>query len=77
MGKTKLSCKKQFTDEDWEQLVEQVRCNSISSASKLEIMAQAVAPCPEVTLKTKGFTFKGLLDFGSMVTLMNLSSSQI
>ena len=70
MGKTKLSGKKQFTDEDWEQLVEQVRCNSISTASKLEIMAQAVAPCPEVTFKTKGSTFKGLLDFGSMVTLI-------
>ena len=76
MGKTKLSGKKQFTDEDWEQLVEQVRGNSISTASKLEIMVQAVAPCPEVTLKTKGSTFKGLLDFGSMVTLINESFFQ-
>ena len=39
-------------------------------------MAQAVAPCPEVTLKTKGSTFKGLLDFGSMVTLINESFFQ-
>ena len=76
MGKTKLSGKKQFTNEDWEQLVEQVRCNSISKTSKLEIMAQAAAPCPEVTLKTKGSTFKGLLDFGSMVTLINESFFQ-
>ena len=76
MGKTKLSGKKQFTDEDWEQLVEQVRCNSISTTSKLELMAQAVAPSPEVTLKTKGSTYKGLLDFGSMVTLINESFFQ-
>ena len=34
-------------------------------------MAQAVAPSREVSLKTKGSTFKGLLDFGSMVTLIN------
>ena len=39
-------------------------------------MAQAVAPCPEVTLKTKGSTFKALLDFGSMVTLINESFFQ-
>ena len=39
-------------------------------------MAQAVASCPEVTLKTKGPTFKALLDFGSMVTLINESFSQ-
>ena len=39
-------------------------------------MAQAVAPSPEVTLKTKGSTFKGLLDFGSMVTLINESFFQ-
>ena len=40
------------------------------------MMAQAVAPCPEVTLKTKGSTFKALLDFGSMVTLINESFFQ-
>ena len=36
-------------------------------------MAQAVAPCSEVTLKTKGSDFKALLDFGSMVTLIDES----
>ena len=69
-GKAKLSGKRQYSDNDWEQLVEHVRCNTITRASKLEIMEQAVAPCPEVTLKTKGSTFKALLDFGSMVTLI-------
>ena len=39
-------------------------------------MAQTVAPCLEVTLKTKGSTFKALLDFGSMVTLINESFFQ-
>ena len=76
MGKAKLSGKRQYSDNDWEQLVEHVRCNTISSASKLEIMEQAVAPCPEVTLKTKVSTFKALLDFGSMVTLINESFFQ-
>ena len=56
--------------------MEHVKCNSISRTSKLEIIAQAVAPCPEVTLKTKGSTFKALLDFGSMVTLVNESFFQ-
>ena len=36
-------------------------------------MEQAVAPCPEVNLKAKGAEFKALLDFGSMVSLMNKS----
>ena len=36
-------------------------------------MEQAVAPCPEVNLKAKGTEFKALLDFGSVVTLMNES----
>ena len=36
-------------------------------------MEQAVAPCPEVNLKAKGTEFKSLLDFGSMVSLMNES----
>ena len=36
-------------------------------------MEQAVAPCPEVNLKVKGTEFKALLDFGSVVTLMNES----
>ena len=36
-------------------------------------MEQAVAPCPEVNLKAKGTKFKSLLDFGSMVSLMNES----
>ena len=36
-------------------------------------MEQAVAPCPEDNLKAKGTEFKSLLDFGSMVSLMNES----
>ena len=36
-------------------------------------MEQAVAPCPEVNLKAKGTEFKSLLDFGSMVSLINES----
>ena len=36
-------------------------------------MEQAVAPCPEVNLKAKGTEFKTLLDFGSMVSLINES----
>ena len=39
-------------------------------------MAQAVAPSPEVTLKTNSSTFKGLLNFGSVVTLINESFFQ-
>ena len=36
-------------------------------------MEQAVAPCPEVSLKAKGTEFKALLEFISMVILMNES----
>ena len=62
----------------WEQLVEQVRCNSISTTSKLEKMAHSVAlEAEKYLLKTKGSTFKGLLDFGSMVTLINESFFQV
>ena len=73
MGHPKFNGQRHYTEKDIKILEEHVRSCSISNVSKLEIMEQAVAPCPEVNLKAKGTEFKSLLDFGSMVSLMNES----
>ena len=72
-GHPKFNGQRHYTEKDIKILEEHVRSCSISNVSKLEIMEQAVAPCPEVNLKAKGTEFKSLLDFGSMVSFMNES----
>ena len=54
-------------------LRKELSCKTISDNSKLDIMQQAVAPCPEIVMSIKGKPTKSLLDSGSEVTLINES----
>ena len=50
-----------------------VTCKTLTEAECYNIMEQAVALCPEITLIIKGHKVRALLDMGSQVTLMNES----
>ena len=50
-----------------------VTCKTLTEAERYNIMEQAVAPCPEITMIIKGQKVRALLDMGSQVTLMNES----
>ena len=50
-----------------------VTCKTLTKAEHYNIMEQAVAPCPEITMIIKGQKVRALLDMGSQVTLMNKS----
>ena len=54
-------------------MLKELSCKSISNDNKLDIMHQAVAPCPEIIMSIRGKPTKSLLDSGSQVTLMNES----
>ena len=50
-----------------------VMCKTLTEAERYNIMEQAVAPCPEITMIIKGQKVRALLDMESQVTLMNES----
>ena len=50
-----------------------VTCKTLTEAECYNIMEQAVALCPEITMIIKGQKVRALLDMGSQVTLMNES----
>ena len=50
-----------------------VTCKTLTEAEHYNIMEQAVALCPEITMFIKGHKVRALLDMGSQVTLMNKS----
>ena len=50
-----------------------VTCKTLTEAERYNIMEQAVAPCPEITMIIKGQKVWALLDMVSQVTLMNES----
>ena len=50
-----------------------VTYKTLTMAEHYNIMEQAVAPCPEITMIIKGQKVRALLDMGSQVTLMNES----
>ena len=50
-----------------------VTCKTLNEAERYNIMEQAVALCPEITMIIKGQKVWALLDMGSQVTLMNES----
>ena len=50
-----------------------VTCKTLTEAERYNIMEQAVAPCPEITMIIKGQKVRALLDMGSQVILMNES----
>ena len=69
----KFVAKSCYTSEDLDLLRKEILCKSTSDDSKLNIMHQTVAPCPEIIMSIKGKPTKSLLDSGSQVTLMNES----
>ena len=48
-----------------------VTCKTLTEAEHYNIMEQAVAPCPEITMIIKGQKVRALLGMGSQLTLMN------
>ena len=54
-------------------LREEIACKTLSDTNKINIMQQAVAPCPEIIMSIKGKPTRSLLDSGSEVTLVNES----
>ena len=73
MDHTKFVAKSRYTTADLDLLLQDISCKTISDDSKLSIMHQAVAPCPEININIKGKSTTSLLDSGSIVTLMNKS----
>ena len=51
----------------------EIACKTLSDTNKINIMQQAVAPCPEIIMSIKGKPTRSLLDSGSEVTLVNES----
>ena len=54
-------------------LQEEIACKTLSDTNKIDIMQQAVAPCPEIVMSIKGKPTRSLFDSGSEVTLVNES----
>ena len=54
-------------------LYQAVSSNTISEEEKINILEQAVAPCPKTKITSKSTNPNSLLDSGSMVTLMTQS----
>ena len=54
-------------------LREEIACKTLSDTCKIDIMQQAVAPCPEIVMSIKGKPTRSLLDSSSEVTLVNES----
>ena len=69
----KFVAKKQYTIQDLDLLSKELSSKSISDDNKLDIMHQAVAPCPEIIMTIKGKPTKSLLDSRYECTLMNES----
>ena len=49
-------------------------CKTLTEAERYNIMEQAVASCPEITMIIKGQKVRELLDMGSQVTTNSLTS---
>ena len=54
-------------------LREEIACKTLSDTNKIDIMQQAVAPCPEIVMSIKGKPTRSLLDSSSEVTHVNES----
>ena len=62
-----------YNESELDTLHTMVMCKTLTEAERYNIMEQAVAPCPEITMIIKGQKVWALLDMGSQVTLMNES----
>ena len=70
---SKFIAKSCYTTHNLDLLQKELSCKTISDNSKLGIMQQAVALCPEIIMSVKGKPTRSLLDSGSEVTLINES----
>ena len=61
-----------YNESELDVLCTTVTCKPLK-AERYNIMEQAVAPCPEITMIIKGQKVRALLDMGSKVTFMNES----
>ena len=69
----KFTAKSSYTAQDLDLLCREISCKTLSDTNKIDIMQQAVAPCPEIVMSIKGKPTRSLLDSGSEVTLVNES----
>ena len=69
----KFTAKSSYTVQDLDLLRKEISCKTLSDINKINIMQQAVAPCPEIVMSIKGKPTRSLLDSGSEVTLINES----
>ena len=69
----KFTAKSSYTAQDLDLLRKEILCKTLSNTNKVDIMQQAVAPCPEIVMSIKGKSTRSLLDSGSEVTLINES----
>ena len=65
--------KRVYNKSELDVLRTMVTCKTLTEAEHYNIMEQAVAPCPEITMIIKGQKVWALLDMGSQVTLINES----
>ena len=70
---SKFIAKSSYTAQDLDLLRKEISCKTLSDTNKIDIMQQAVALCPEITMSIKGKPTRSLLDSGSQVTLVNES----
>ena len=69
----KFTAKSSYTAQDLDLLCKEISCKTLSDTNKINIMQQAVAPCPEIVMSIKDKPTRSLLDSGSEVTLINES----
>ena len=70
---SKFIAKSSYTVQDLDLLHKEISCKTLSDTNKIDIMEQAVAPCPEITMSIKGKSTRSFLDSSSEVTLINES----
>ena len=69
----KFTAKPSYTAQDLDLLRKEISCKTLSDTSKIDIMQQVVAPCPEIVMSIKGKPTRSLLDSSSEVTLVKES----
>ena len=73
LDQSKFIAKLCYTTQDLDLLRKEISCKTITDDSKIDIMQQAVALCPEIVMSVKGKSTRSLLDSSSQVTLINES----
>ena len=61
---SKFIAKSSYKVQDLDLLRKEISCKTLSDTNKIDIMQQAVAPCPEIVMSIKGKPTRSLLDSG-------------